>query len=147
VKKGGARVRTLIAPLHREVEAQLRGLDRRRAGIARRYIRRLALEPHLGHRLARGRLAEEQCRAVRFDHDDRPEEMFGPRHRSPRRGDEDPGEAGPRWRIVYWAAETPDRELRVIVVLAVGIAHPKPGQRSAFELAERLLNTIQKERR
>jgi hypothetical protein len=48
---------------------------------------------------------------------------------------------------VYWPAETPDRELRLIVVLAVGIAHPKPGHPSAFELAERLLNTIHKERR
>jgi hypothetical protein len=66
----------MIAPLHREVEAQLRGLDRKRAEIARRYIRRLALEPHLGYRLARERLAAEQCRAVRFDHDHRPEELF-----------------------------------------------------------------------
>ncbi|MFZ0972734.1 MAG: hypothetical protein WAN22_10955 [Solirubrobacteraceae bacterium] len=104
-------------------------------------------EPHLGYRLARARLASEQCRAVRFDHDHRPEELFGPRHPSPRRGDENPGEAGPRWRIVYWPAETPDRELRLIVVLAIGITHPKPGQRSAFELAERLLKIIQKERR
>ena len=140
-------MRTLIAPLDPGVESQLRGLDRKRAEIARRYIRRLALEPHLGYRLARGRLASEQCRAVRFDHDHRPEELFGPRHRSSRRGDEDPGEAGPRWRIVYWPAETPDRELRLIVVLAVGVAHPKPGQPSAFELAERLLDIIQKERR
>ena len=48
---------------------------------------------------------------------------------------------------MYWPGETPDRELRLIVVLAVAIAHPKPGQPSAFELAERLLNTIHKERR
>ena len=48
---------------------------------------------------------------------------------------------------MYWPAQTPDRELRLIVVLAIGIAHPKPGQRSAFERAEKLLNTIQKERR
>jgi hypothetical protein len=48
---------------------------------------------------------------------------------------------------VYWPAETPDRELRLIVVLAVGFAHPKPGLQSAFEVAERLLNTIHKERR
>ena len=70
-------MRTLIAPLDPGVESQLRGLDRKRAEIARRYIRRLALEPHLGYRLARGRLASEQCRAVRFDHDHRPEELFG----------------------------------------------------------------------
>jgi hypothetical protein len=41
-------VRTLIAALAREGEAQL-GAHRRLAGIARRYIRRLALEPQLGH--------------------------------------------------------------------------------------------------
>jgi len=140
-------VRTLIAPLDPEVESQLRGLDRKRGEIARRYIRRLALEPHVGYPLRRGRLAGERCRAVRFDHDHRPEELFGPRHRSPRRGDQDPSEAGPKWRIVYWPAETPDRDLRLIVVLAVAIAQPKPGQPTAFELAERLLNTIHKERR
>ena len=43
-------MRTLIAPLDPGVESQLRGLDRKRAEIARRYIRRLALEPHLGYR-------------------------------------------------------------------------------------------------
>jgi hypothetical protein len=41
-------VRTLIAPLDPEVQSQLRGLDRKRAEIARRYIGRLALEPRLG---------------------------------------------------------------------------------------------------
>jgi hypothetical protein len=140
-------VRTMIAPLHPEVETELGALDARLQDIARRYIRRLALEPYLGYRLQRGRLTEEQCRAVRFTEDDRPAELFGPRHRSPRRGDQDPSEAGPRWRIVYWPAQTSTRELRLIVVLAVGIAHPEPGQRSAFELAETLLNTIQKESR
>ena len=47
-------MRTLIAPLDPGVESQLRGLDRKRAEIARRYIRRLALEPHLGYPLAAG---------------------------------------------------------------------------------------------
>ena len=140
-------MRTVIAPLLPDVEAELAALPPRLREIARRYIRRLALEPYLGYRLQRGRLAEEQCRAVRFNEDHRPGELFGPRHRSPRRGDQDPSEAGPPWRIVYWPGQTPDRELRLIVVLAVGIAHPKPGQRSAFELAEQLLNTIHKERR
>ena len=140
-------MRTVIAPLLPEVKADLAALAPRLGDIARRYIRRLALEPYLGYRLQRGRLAEEQCRAVRFNEDHRPADLFGPRHRSPRRGGQDPGEAGPRWRIVYWPAQTPDRELRLIVVLAIGIAHPKPGQRSAFELAEQLLNTIHKERR
>ena len=37
-------MRTVIAPLPREVEAQLEALDARLAGIARRYIRRLALD-------------------------------------------------------------------------------------------------------
>jgi hypothetical protein len=41
-------VRTIIAPLHPEVEAELPALDRKRADIARRYIRRLRLEPDLG---------------------------------------------------------------------------------------------------
>ena len=54
-------MRTLIAPLDPGVESQLRGLDRKRAEIARRYIRRLALEPHLGYRLARGRLAQSSA--------------------------------------------------------------------------------------
>ena len=139
-------MRTLIAPLDPEVESQLRGLDRKRAEIARRYIRRLMLEPYLGYPLRRGRLAGERCRAVRFARGDDPDDLFGRRPRATRSGNQDPS-LGPGWRIVYWVRETPDRRLRVIVVLAVGIAHPKPGQPSAFELAERVLDTIQKERR
>ena len=53
---------------------------------------------------------------------------------------------GPGWRIVYWVRETPDRRLRVIVVLAVGIAHPNPGAPSAFDLATGMLQTLIKER-
>ena len=52
--KEGARVRTMIAPLFAEVEQQLDALDRKRAEIARRYIRRLALEPYLGVPVERG---------------------------------------------------------------------------------------------
>ena len=139
-------MRTVIAPLHPEVEAQLRALDRKRAQIARRYIRRLALEPYLGYPLQRARLASERCRAVRFDRGDDPGELFGGRRRATRAGNEDPSR-GPRWRIVYWVRETPDRRLRVIVVLSVGVAHPDPGAPSAFDLANRLLKTLVKERR
>jgi hypothetical protein len=48
-------VRTLVAPLATEVEAQLLALDDRRADVARRYIRRLVLEPLLGARSCAGR--------------------------------------------------------------------------------------------
>ncbi len=139
-------MRTVIAPLDRGVQEQIEGLDRKRAEIARRYIRRLALEPYLGYRLERGSLAEEGCRAVRFDRDDNPDDLFGARRPAIRRGDQDLRK-GPRWRIVYWCEETSDRSLRLIVVLAVGIAHPEPGKESAFDLAARLLKTIIKEKR
>jgi hypothetical protein len=46
---------------------------------------------------------------------------------------------------VYWVRETPDRRLRVIVVLAVGIAHPNPGAPSVFDLATSVLQTLIKE--
>ena len=138
-------MRTLIAPLGPGVESQLRGLDRKRAEIARRYIRRLTLEPYLGYPLRRGRLAGERCRAVRFDRGDDPDDLFGRRPRTTRTGNQDPS-LGPGWRIVYWVRETPDRRLRVIVVLAVGIAHPNPGAPSAFDLATSMLQTLTKER-
>ena len=138
-------MRTVIAPLHPEVEAQLRALDRRRGDIARRYIRRLALQPHLGYPLQRGALASERCRAVRFDRGDDPDDLFGNRRRATRAGDEDPAR-GPRWRIIYWVRDTPDRRLRMIVVLAVGVAHPEPGALSAFDRADRLLKTLLKEK-
>jgi hypothetical protein len=57
-------VRTAIACLEPEVEAQLSALDARRADIARRYIERLRLQPYLGHLLTRGVVATEECRAV-----------------------------------------------------------------------------------
>ena len=69
-----------------------RALDRTASSeIARRYIRRLALEPYLGSRLAAGPLADDAVPADPLrPSDHRPGELFGPRHRSPRRGDEDP---------------------------------------------------------
>ena len=82
-------MRTVIAPLHPEVQEELRALDRRRAQIARRYIRRLALEPYLGARVERGLLAEYGCRRIRFDRHDRPDDLFGARRPSKRRGDQD----------------------------------------------------------
>ena len=134
----------MIAPLPPEVEHELAGMDRRLQGIARRYIRRLALEPYLGYRLQRGRLARENCRAVRFDRGDNPNHLFAGKPHPARVGDQDP-DRGPRWRIVYWVRETADREIRVVVILAVGIAHPQPGHASAFELADRTLKTRVKE--
>jgi hypothetical protein len=94
-------VRTLIAPLGREVERELDALEPRLARIARRYIRRLALEPYLGARAERGLLAEYGCRRIHFDAQDRPGDLFGAGAQAKRRGDQDPGD-GPRWRIVYW---------------------------------------------
>ena len=40
---------------------------------------------------------------------------------------------------MYQAAEARDGELRVIVVLGVGRAHPAPGGESIYVAAERLL--------
>jgi hypothetical protein len=139
-------VRTLIAPLSDEMGQQLAALDPWRREVARRYIRRLALEPYLGYPLTRGWLAREKCRAVRFDRDSDPDDLFGSRPRARRRGNQDLS-AGPRWRIVYWMRETPSGTARLIVVLAVGIAHPKPGGRSVFKDAEDHLTAIRKEPR
>jgi hypothetical protein len=139
-------LRTLIAPLSDEVGQQLAALDPWRRELARRYIRRFALDPYLGYPLGHGRLATERCRAVRFDYDSNPDDLFGSRPTARRRGNQDLS-AGPRWRIVYWMRETSDRQIRLIVVLAVGIAHPKPGGRSVFGDAEDHLTAIRKERR
>jgi hypothetical protein len=140
------RVRTVIAPLPREVEAQLEALDPRLAGIARRYIRRLALEPQIGHPLTRGYLASRKVRAVYFDHASDPADLFGSRRPPRRAGDEDLA-GGPRWRVVYRAAETRDGGLRVIVVLGIGRAHPASGEESIYVAAERLLRRLWKEKR
>ena len=139
-------MRTVIAPLAREVEAQLAALDPRLAGIARRFIRRLALEPQLGHPLMRGYLASRDVRAVYFDEASEPDDLFGRRRPARRAGDADLA-AGPRWRVVYRAAETRDGELRVIVVLGVGRAHPARGGESIYVAAERLLRRLWKEKR
>jgi hypothetical protein len=139
-------VRTVIAPLPLEVEAQLDALDRRLAEIARRFIRRLALEPQLGHPLTRGYLASRDVRAVYFNRASVPDDLFGRRRPKRRKGNEDLA-AGPRWRVVYRAAETRDGELRVIVVLGVGCAHPEPGGESIYVAAERLLRRLWKEKR
>jgi len=134
-------VRTVIAPLRPEVQQELERLDRRRAEIARRYIRRLALEPNLGPRVERGLLAEYGCRRIRFDREDRPDDMFGARCQPKRRGDQDLSE-GPRWRIVYWTAEASRSQIRLVVILAVAPGHTKPPDASAYELAAARLESL-----
>ena len=130
-------MRTVLAALPEEVEAQLETLDAKRAGIARRYIARLALEPYLGHRLTRGVLASEECRAVR---NSRPDDMFG-EHRPSRRGSEDPSR-GPAYRVVYRLLEARRTGVRVVQVLGVGRAHVAPGEQDIYSAATRLLERL-----
>lgn len=73
-------MRALIAPFGCEVERELGQLDARLARIARRYIRRLGLEPYLGAHADRGSLAEYGCGRIRFDSHD-----LQPGGRSPER--------------------------------------------------------------
>jgi hypothetical protein len=134
-------VRTVIAPLHPEVAAQVHALDRRRAEIARRYIRRLGLEPNLGAPTARGLLVEHGCRRIYFDRDDRPDDLFRARRPPARRGDEDLSE-GPVWRIVYWTGEAQRTQTRLVVILAVGRGHARPPDPDAYELATRRLRAL-----
>ena len=137
-------MRTVIAPLDGEVQAQLEALDARLGEICRRYIRRLAFEPLLGHTVERGYLGTREVRAIYVDRADRPEDLFGGR-RAARQGDADPS-AGPRWRVVYAVRETRDRRLRVIVVLGVGVAHPEPGHDSIYITAARTMRRLFKEK-
>ncbi|MGH2949263.1 MAG: hypothetical protein ACRDPC_23915 [Solirubrobacteraceae bacterium] len=137
-------MRTMIAPLGREVEAQLAALDRRRERIARRYVARLRLEPLLGVPVERGALASYGCRRVYFDRDSRPDDVFAAPGAS-RRGDEDPSR-GPKWRIVYWIREAPQTGVRLLIILAVGEGHPDPGQPTAYELAGAQLARLTKGR-
>ena len=134
-------MRTAIARLEHEVEQQLDALDKRLAGIARRYIARLRLEPFLGHRLKRGLLASHQCRAVYFDRSSRPDDLFGSGAVRRRRGDEDLA-AGPGWRVVYRLLEAKRSDVRVVQVLAVGRAHVEPGQDDTYAAATRLLSRL-----
>jgi hypothetical protein len=134
-------VRTVIAPLAREVEAQLDAFDKRLAGVARRYIARLRLEPFLGHRLGRGLLASQQCRAVYFDRRSRPDDLFDGGAVRRRRGNEDLA-AGPRWRVVYRLLEARRSDVRVVQVLAVGRAHVEPGQEDVYGAAARMLDRL-----
>ena len=134
-------MRTVIAPLRAEVQEELRALDRRRAQIARRYIRRLALEPYLGARIERGLLAEYGCRRIHFDRHDRPDDLFGAHRPAKRRGDEDLSE-GPGWRIVYWLLEAPRSQIRLVVILAVAGGHTRPPELNAYELARRRLEAL-----
>ena len=141
VKEGRCAVRTAIAGLEPEVQAQLAALDTRRADIARRYIERLRLEPYLGHRLTRGLLASEECRAVYFDRDSRPDDLFGGARVPRRRGDEDPS-AGPGYRVVYRLLEARRSDVRVVQVLGVGRAHVDPGEDAVYVHAARLLERL-----
>jgi len=134
-------VRTVIAPLLPEVEAELLALDSRLQEVTRRYIRRLALEPLLGSIVPRGPLATVGARRIYFDRGNQPDDLFGSRRLPGRRGEQDPGE-GPAWRIVYWVAEAQRAQTRIIVILAVGRGHAKPPSANAYELATRRLPAV-----
>ena len=133
-------MQTVIAPHEPEVRQQLDVLSPRLREIARRYIERLRLEPFLGHRLQRGLLATERARAVYFDRDSRPDDLFGGRRPARRRGNDDLAE-GPRFRVVYVPIEARAAELRLIVVLAVGAAHDDPA-RDVYLAAERIARRV-----
>jgi hypothetical protein len=134
-------MRTVVAPVAREVEAQLDAMDPRLAEIARRYIQRLRVEPCLGHRLTRGPLGSQECRAVYFDRDSRPGDLFGSGRTSGRRGDQDPSE-GPRRRVVYRLLEAVRADVRVVQVLAVGEAHAQPGREDVYTAAAQVLDRL-----
>jgi hypothetical protein len=133
-------VRTVIAPLHPVTEGQLRALDPRRAGVARRYVARLAIEPYLGHLLDRGLLGSAQCRAVYFDRDSRPDDLFGA-VRQTRQGSDDLS-AGPSYRVVYRLLEARRTGVRVVQVLAVGRAHVSPDPEDVYIAAAQLLRAL-----
>ena len=131
-------MRTIVAPLSAQVRAELDALDPRRAEIARRYIRRLRLQPYLGAPIERGPLSRLGGWRVYFDVDDDPDDLFGNRPRPRRRGDQDL-DRGPKWRIVYVARAARRTGVRLIVVLAVGRAHPPAPQSTVYELAAQRL--------
>jgi hypothetical protein len=133
-------VRTVIAALHPRVQGQLMGLDAKRAAVARRYVARLAIEPYLGHRLDRGLLGSEQCRAVYFDRNSRPDDLFGA-GRQTRRGSDDLS-AGPAYRVVYRLLEARRTGVRVVQVLGVGRGHVAPGQQDVYTAAAGLLQAL-----
>jgi hypothetical protein len=134
-------VQTVIAPDEPEVHEQLEALPAKLREIAQRYIERLRIEPFLGHRLARGLLASQECRAVYFDRDSRPDDLFGSRKPPRRRGDQD-ATAGPQWRIVYRLFEAPRANVRVVQVLAVGRAHVARGEEDVYAAATRTLDRL-----
>lgn len=101
---------------------------------------RLAIEPYLGHLLDRGLLGSEQCRAVYFDHNSRPDDLFGT-GRQTRRGSEDLS-AGPAYRIVYRLLEARRTGVRVVQVLGVGRGHVAPGQEDGYTAAAELLHAL-----
>jgi hypothetical protein len=132
--KGGARVRTVIAPLLPEVEAELLALDARLQQIARGYVRRLALEPYLGPTARRGALATMGVRRIYFGRGDQPGQLLGRLKSGARPGHADPA-SGPQWRIVYLVREATRSDVRLIVNLAIGEAHSS--QPDVYERATR----------
>lgn len=69
-------MRSVIAPLGAVVENDLAELDARSAEVARRFIRRLRLEPELGAPATRGTLGVLGARRVYFDASSRPDDLF-----------------------------------------------------------------------
>lgn len=143
-------MRTVVAPLAPEVEGQLAGLDGQLRAVAEGYIARLRLEPYLGRLVPRGLLSELEARAVLFARDSRPELMLS-EHRGQLRTAGEECSKGQPWRVIYVAREAAKADVRVIVVLAVGLGHADTGQESAYTaargLAPRLLGNKTSERR
>ena len=132
-------MRTVIAPPDSRVEEEIAALDRRRAEIARRFIRRLALEPTVGTRIPHGVLAQYGCRRIYFDRGSRPDDLFGGAGRPQARRGNQPLDEGPAWRIVYWTREMSHLNIRLIVILAVGRGHTQPTEPDAYQRAAKRL--------
>lgn len=131
-------MRTVVAPLAPETEAQLAGLGPELRRVAEGYVARLRMEPFLGHLLGRGLLGWAEARAVYFDADSRPAELLGEHRGRLRLASEDPS-AGPRYRVVYRLLVAPSAAVRVVQVLAVGVGHRAPGGSDAYRDAGLLL--------
>ena len=134
-------MRTVIAPLHPEVQQELRALDRRRAQIARRYIRRLALEPYLGARVERGLLAEYGCRRIHFDRHDRPDDLFGAGVRRSAAATRTSAKA-PAGGSCTGCARRHSHRSGWLSILAVAPATRRPPDLNAYELAGRRLEAL-----
>lgn len=123
-----------MIPLSAAAQADIEQLDAHLRAVTRTLIHRIVIEPDIGTTHAHGPLRTVGALRVRFDRMIRPERLMEELSTAREGGTF----SQPRLRVIYMRHNTTLRRepVELIEFVAIGDAHPEPGQPTVYALAE-----------